>query len=79
MGLLMTRYVAFVHVASEPDGSPVYSITDIIEPLPKYRATLLRSARLTAGERGYVEVGPAGIEWDAWKTTARRINGLAGG
>lgn len=71
------RMIAFVVVASTIDGSPIYSIADIIEPLPQHNAKLLRSARLTAGERGYVMVGRAGLEWDEYSASARRIDGLS--
>jgi hypothetical protein len=70
------RFVAFQVVASTPDGRPVYSIADIIEPRARYRATLLRSARLTAGPRGYVLAGRAGLEWPDFQASARRVDGL---
>jgi hypothetical protein len=71
------RYVAFQVVASTPAGEPVYSIGDIIEPLPRHNATLLRNARRTAGMRGYVLVGRVGLDWPAFEATARRIGGIA--
>jgi hypothetical protein len=70
------RFVAFQVVASTPDGAPVYSIADIIEPLPQYNRHLLRSARLTAGPRGYVLAGRPNLPWDEFQNTARRIDGL---
>jgi hypothetical protein len=69
------RFVAFQVVASTPNGEPVYSVADIIEPTPKYRAKLLRSIRKTAGPRGYVMVGRAGMEWPDFKASARHIGG----
>lgn len=74
------RLVAFVVVASTIDGSPVFSVADIIEPLPgnNYNTRkLLRGARLTAGERGHVMVGRANLEWDDYSASARRIDGLS--
>jgi hypothetical protein len=73
------RFIAFVKVASTPDGKPVYSIADIIEPLPRHNGSLLRSARITAGERGYVLVARAGLEWDDYKACCRRVPGLPSG
>lgn len=70
------RYVAFQVVASTPAGEPVYSIADIIEPLQRYRSSLLRSARFAAGLRGYVLVGRAGLPWDEFERTARRLDGI---
>jgi hypothetical protein len=73
------RFVAFQVVASTPAGTPIYSLADIIEPRQRYRYSLLRSARLTAGPRGYVLVGRAvsGFgSWDEFERTARRIDGL---
>lgn len=74
------RLVAFLVVASTIDGKPIFSIADIIEPLPgnNYNIRkLLRSARLTAGHRGYVMVGRANLEWEDYDASARRINGLS--
>ena len=71
------RIVAFQVVASTIDGRPVYSVADIIEPrTPRYCKSLLRSARLTAGPRGYVMVGPANLEWPEFDASARRVSGL---
>lgn len=71
------RYIAFQVVAYTPAGEPVYSVADIIEPLPNGRnqSKLLRNAQLTAGPRGYVLVGRAGLEWSDYEATARRVGG----
>lgn len=66
------RYLAFAKVASTPDGRPVYSLFDILEPLPRSRRSLLRNARLTADSDGYVLVGDATKGSD----TYRKIPGL---
>jgi hypothetical protein len=70
------RLVAFEVVASTPDGVPVYSIADIIEPRRRYYRDCLRSARLVAGARGYVLAGPVNLDWDEFKAAARRLDGL---
>lgn len=67
------RFVAFQVVASTPAGEPVYSVADIIDALPRYNTKLLRSARKTAGPRGYVLVGRAGEDIDS---SSLRIGGL---
>ena len=72
----MLQIVAFQVVASTPAGEPVYSVADIIEPLPRFNAKLLRSARRTAGMRGYVLVGRAGLDWPAFEAGARRVGGV---
>lgn len=73
----MLRLVAFQVVASTPDGRPIYSVADIIEPnRTKYYAQLVKSARRTAGPRGYVLVGRAGLEWPDFEASARRVEGL---
>lgn len=77
----MLRYIAFQAVASTPDGRPVYSVADIIEPLPygRNQSKLLRSARLTAGLRGYVLVNRVfdhDMPWSEWEACARRVEGL---
>lgn len=71
------RFVVFEVVASTPAGEPVFSVADILEPLPTGRnqSKLLRGARRTAGPRGYVMVGRAGVEWPAFKASARRVEG----
>lgn len=70
------RYVAFQNVGSD-DGTPVYSVVDIIEPgSTKYQGSLLRRARKIAGQDGYVMVGLAGLEWPEFNATARRVEGL---
>lgn len=69
------RFVAFQVVASSPDGKPIYSVVDIIEPLAQYRTNLLRNARKSAGPRGYVMVGRNDLNWEQFDATARRING----
>jgi hypothetical protein len=66
------RIIALTLVASEPDGKPVYSVADILDPLPRCAARLLRSARLTAGLRGYVLLGDA----NKCPETYRRVEGL---
>jgi len=66
------RMIAFARVASEPNGTPLYGIMDIIEPLPRFNYSLLRSARLTADVDGYVLVGDAAADMD----TYRKIPGL---
>lgn len=73
----LLRFVVFQVVASTPAGEPVYSVADILEPLPTGRnqSRLLRGARRTAGPRGYVLVGRAGMEWPAFEATARRVQG----
>lgn len=73
------RYIVFVVVASTPDGKPVYSVADIIEPLPNghNQSRLLRSALRLAGMRGYVLVGRSGLEWPDFKATARRVGGAS--
>lgn len=71
----MLRFTAFVLVASTPDGKPLYSVADIVEPKPRYNAKMLRAARFVAGERGHVMVDRAGTNWCVSK--ARRIDGLA--
>lgn len=70
------QYVAFQMVASTIDELPIYSVADIIEPLVKYRGKLLRYVRKTAGPRGYVLVGRAGLEWPEFEATSRRVNGI---
>lgn len=71
------RFVAFQVVASSPDGKPIYSVADIIEPnRTKYHTQLLRNARKTAGPRGYVMVGPRNLDWKEFDAIARRINGI---
>lgn len=73
----LLRFVVFQVVASTPDGHPVYSVADIIEPLPvgRYQSRLLRGARKTAGPRGYVLVGRANLPWDRFEASARRVAG----
>lgn len=70
------RFVAFQVVASTIDGKPVYSVADISEPLPRYNRSLLRSARLIAGPRGYVLVYRPTEDWSEFETKARRVPGL---
>lgn len=70
------RLVAFQVVASTIDGAPVYSVADIIEPRLPYYRDLLRSARITAGPRGYVLAGPIGLPWNEFESRARRVDGL---
>ncbi len=61
--VMTIRYIAI------RDGS----VIDIIEPLQKYRSSLLRTARLEAGPAGHVLVGnPANPA-----ETFRKIPGLA--
>lgn len=72
------RYIVFEVVASTPDGKPVYSVADIVEPLIKYYGQQLRRARKLAGPRGYVLVGRVptdGTLWPQWEANARRIDG----
>jgi len=70
------RLVAFQVFASTPDGAPVYSVADIIEPRRRYYRDCLRSARLVAGPRGYVLAGPVNLPWDEFENAARRLDGL---
>lgn len=73
------RFIAFQVVASTPDGHPIYSVADIIEPRSRrYCGQLLRSARKTAGFRGYVLVGrvPTTELWPEWEAAARKVGGL---
>lgn len=70
------RFIAFQVVASTTDGKPVYSMADIIDPLPRHTSSLLRGARMTAGSRGYVLVGRASDDWKAFEAGARRIAGM---
>lgn len=72
----MLRFVAFQVVASTIDGAPVYSIADILEPLPQYNGKLLRSARKTAGGRGYVLIGRASLPWVDFEASARCVEGI---
>lgn len=69
---MQLRFIALVVVASTPDGAPIFSVADILEPLPRFNAKLLRSARLTAGPRGHVLVGDAAKQPE----TYRKIDGL---
>ncbi len=71
------RFVAFQVVASTPAGAPVYSIADVIEPLPPWNARIFRAARKTAGARGYVLVGRArACSWADFEASARRVSGV---
>lgn len=70
------QIVTFVVVASTPAGAPIYSVYDIAEPLPRYSCKILRGARRTAGLRGYVLVGRAGLPWSDYEATARRVEGI---
>lgn len=72
----MLRFIAFVVVASTPDGKPVYSVADILDPLPRHNAKMLRAARFTAGERGHVLVGSVNAAYDD-KKAWRRVDGFA--
>lgn len=71
----MLKFIVFQLVASTPAGEPVYSVADIVEPLPRYNSKILRGARRIAGPRGYVLVGRADIDWPAFDVMARRIDG----
>lgn len=72
----LLRIMAFEVVASTIDGRPVFSLADVVDPLPRKNGNCLRRARKLVGGRGHVLVGRAGLGWDDFSASARKIEGI---